>query len=156
MNKKNETRSSGLGVGYVSVMIIFVIICLTIFAVFSFRAANSNDVFNERSGEYLRQYYAADIEAKEILAKLDEAAFNARSSDTFDSGFSSAAADMEVELSKTPVGYLAEYTVEINDRQYISVAVSFYSDRGCEINRWQNVSIPNDASDQHINVWQGN
>lgn len=155
MNKKNDLKSSGIGVGYVSVMIIFVVICLTIFAVFSFRAANSNDVFNERSGEYLREYYAADIEAKEILARLDEAAFNARSANAFDRDFRSAAEEMNVNLSMMQGGFTADYTVDINDRQYISVSVNFFSDKEYEITRWQNVSRSSEYSDQHINVWQG-
>ena len=58
MNKKDRLNTSGLGVGYVSVMIIFAVICLTIFAVLSFSAASSSDGFNERSGDYLKQYYA--------------------------------------------------------------------------------------------------
>ena len=48
MRKNDKLSSSALGVGYVSVMIIFAVICLTIFAVMSFSAASSSDGFNER------------------------------------------------------------------------------------------------------------
>ena len=155
MNKKMDIKNTGIGVGYVSVMIIFAVICLTIFAVFSFRAASSDDTLNERSGKYLREYYAADVQAKEILAELDECAQYARESDSFDRDFMSAVADMEnITLQKTESGYTADYSVDVNDRQRISVSVEF-TGSGYEIVRWQNVSASNAESEQHANVWMG-
>lgn len=150
-----ELKNTGIGVGYVSVMIIFAVICLTIFAVFSFRAASSDDTLNERSGKYLREYYAADIQAKEILAELDECAQYARESESFDREFMNAVADFDdVTISKTENGYSADYSVDVNDRQRISVSVEFNSS-GYDIVRWQNVSSSNIESEQHANVWTG-
>ena len=74
MNKSEKSRSTGMGVGYVSVMLIFAVICLTIFAVLSFKAALSNKTLNERSGDFLKQYYLADTAAKETLAEINDRA----------------------------------------------------------------------------------
>lgn len=156
MDKKNGFKGAGLGVGYVSVMIIFAIICLTIFAVLSFRAASSNDAFNERSGEYLKQYYAADSLAKEKLARLNDIAYKAAKSDFFEDSFEMSAGEIEgVSLSKSPRGCEAKYSVVINDRQELVVIVDFSAAGGYNIIRWQSRVISSEESDSHPNVWDG-
>lgn len=155
MNKKNGT--SGLGVGYVSVMIIFAVICLTIFAVLSFSAASSSDGFNERSGEYLKQYYAADSAAKSKLAELDGIARSAAETGFFEDEFEYAVSERVegVSLKRTADGFSAVWTEKINDRQELSVEVSFTSAGGCEITKWKSRTISTDSSDDHLGVWDG-
>ena len=156
MNNKKKVRGAGMGVGYVSVMIVFASICLTIFAVLSLRAAGSNDAFNERSGEFLRQYYAADSKAKLILSQLDECAKTAVASDFFEESFELAAGEIDgVTTSMTRGGCKAVYSVEINDRQKLSVEVTFKNNGKYEITRWQSKSISSNDDDSHINVWDG-
>lgn len=156
MDKKKGFGGAGLGVGYVSVMIIFAVICLTIFAVLSFRAASSGDAFNERSGEYLKQYYAADARAKEMLAQLNEIAYGAVQSEFFEDSFELSAGELEgVSLRKSAKGYETGFSVKINDRQELAVRVDFYAGGGYEIIRWQSVDISVENSDSHLNVWDG-
>lgn len=156
MDKKNGFKGAGLGVGYVSVMIIFAVICLTIFAVLSFRAASSGDAFNERSGEYLKQYYIADAQAKETLAQLNEIAYSAVRSDFFEDSFELSAGEIEgVSLKKSMKGYEAGFSVKINDRQELAVRADFFADGGYEILRWQSVDISVENSGSHLNVWDG-
>ncbi len=152
----NKRSYSGMGAGYVSVMIIFTSICLTIFAVLSFRAAESNSAFDARSGDYLSQYYKADSEAKEILAQLDGIAADARSSGFFENAFEMSAEELDgVEISRVQSGYSVSYSVEINEKQTLAVNVTFLTNGGYEITRWQNSSVSSDNDDEHINVWDG-
>ncbi len=155
MDKKNG--GMGMGVGYVSVMLIFAVICLTVFAVMSFRAASANDGFNVRSGDYLREYYAADSAAKQRLAELDGIAKSAAGSGFFEDEFETAAGALEgVTLNRIANGFSAGWSVKINDRQELSAAVDFTSDGGCEITRWQSRTISSDeSSDSHLGVWDG-
>lgn len=155
MNKKNST--SGLGVGYVSVMIIFAVICLTIFAVLSFSAASSSDGFNKRSGDYLKQYYAADSAAKSKLAQLDGIAKTAAETGFFEDEFESAVSEQieGIALSRIAGGFSAVWTEKINDRQELSVEVDFTSGGNYEITRWQTGTISEDSSDSHLGVWDG-
>lgn len=153
MDKKN----GGMGVGYVSVMLIFAVICLTVFAVMSFRAASVNDGFNIRSGDHLRAYYAADSAAKQRLAELDGIAKIAAESGFFEDEFETAAGAIEgVTLNRIANGFSAGWSVKINDRQELSAAADFTSDGGCEITRWQSTTISSDeSSDSHLGVWDG-
>lgn len=155
MRKRQGSQGVGMGVGYVSVMLIFAVICLTIFAVLSFKAANSTDKFNERSGEFLREYYAADTVAKETLSKLNDCAFNARAGLFFEEEFEEYASEVEgVSLKQTADGFSASYTVVINERQELAVSVLF-DNSGYTIERWQSRSIYEENSGSHLGVWDG-
>ena len=154
MNEKKGFRGSGMGVGYVSVMVIFVTVCLTLFAVLSLHAAGSDDAFNERSGEYLRQYYAADSEAQDILAKLHSAAKTAAGEVFFEEAFEMSAEELGVSVTPTKGGCKAKYNVKINDRQELLCEAVFYEDGSFEKTRWQSASANSD-DDSHLNVWDG-
>lgn len=156
MRKKESSKGTGMGVGYVSVMLIFAVICLTIFAVLSFKAANSTDKFNERSGEYLKQYYAADTSAKEILSKLNDCAFEAKNSAFFEEEFEEAAQSIDgVSIKQTSGGVSASYSVSINERQTLAVSVVFNGGGSYSIERWQSLNTAEEDSDSHLNVWDG-
>lgn len=154
MNKKSGFRGSGMGVGYVSVMVIFVTVCLTLFAVLSLHAAGSDDAFNERSGEYLRQYYAADAKAQETLARFDGAARNAEEG-LLGEALEAVAEEKGGEVSPVKGGCRVKYSVEINDRQELLCEVVFTENGGFEITRRQSVPI-GDNDESHPNVWDGN
>ncbi|MBD5129900.1 MAG: hypothetical protein HDT43_08255 [Ruminococcaceae bacterium] len=152
---KKDRNTLGLGVGYVSVMIIFAVICLTIFAVLSFSAASSSDGFNGRSGDYLKQYYAADSAAKSRLAALDGIAKAAVESGFFEDEFETAASEQGVALKRVMNGFSAVWTEKISDRQELAVEVEFTSDGNCEITRWQSRTISGEGSESHLGVWDG-
>ena len=55
-NTEKKGRSGGtVGVGYISIMLIFTVICLTIFAVLSFQAVYSSDKMTNRSDGFTQQ-----------------------------------------------------------------------------------------------------
>lgn len=156
MNREEKTRKIAMGVGYVSVMLIFAVICLTIFAVMSFKAAMSTDTFNDRSGEFLKQYYAADTKAKETLSRLNDGMQAARGSMFLEEEFEEAASALEgVSVKQSPDGFSVSYTVPINDRQVLAVEIRFDNDGKYTIERWQSVVVSGENSDEHLGVWDG-
>ena len=156
MRKTENSRKIAMGVGYVSVMLIFAVICLTIFAVLSFKAAISTDTFNERSGDFLKQYYAADSQAKETLSKLNDCMLEARGSMFFDEDFQEGAKAIEgVTVSQTPQGFAAKYIVPINDRQELAVSILFDNNGKYKIEQWQSRDMSVETSDPHLGVWDG-
>lgn len=156
MNGRKQQKNAGIGVGYITVMIIFAILCLTVFAVLSFRAAGSNDALNDRAGNYLKDYYAADMSAKEILSQLDEISFELKGSAFFAEGFEEAAGSIEgVSVKSLPNGCTAEYSVSINDRQSIFASVTFFDNGDYKINEWKNITNDTFEDDPGLNVWDG-
>ena len=158
MNRKKQFFGSTIGVGYISVMLIFTIICLTILAVLSFQAVYSNDRVDRRSEKFTQEYYDADISAKQTLARLDEIAFQAAEGFSFEESFISGAEELGgVTAVMVPEGVRADYSVRINDRQHLSVSAVFLRNAGekrYEILLWQSVTDET-SGDSHPSVWDG-
>ncbi len=155
MNKpKKSLKIANLGIGYTSIMIIFALVCLVIFAVLSLKAAASDEALNKRSGEYLREYYNADSLAKQDLAELDELAFTAINSEFFAETFRELAEDKGFTVRMAREGCAVDYSVPINERQELAVSVVFKASGGYEIDRWMSRTISSE-SDDHLNVWDG-
>ena len=155
MNRPKQ-KNAGIGVGYVTIMIIFATLCLTVFAVLSFHAAGSNDALNDRAGEYLKEYYEADTRAKEILCRLDEIADSSRNSLFFAESFEEGAGEIEgVSVKNVNGGISAEYSVAINERQNIFVSITLFErNKEYQINVWQTGT--NSFEDEPgLNVWDG-
>lgn len=63
--------ASGVGVGGSSILVIFVLLCLTTFATLSMVSAGADLRLTDRTVETVQEYYAADARAEEILARVD-------------------------------------------------------------------------------------
>lgn len=158
-SKKRFEGGSTIGVGYISIMLIFTVICLTILAVLGFQAVFSGSRVSERSENFTQEYYTADTAAKRTLAQLDEAALWAQQDFSFDESFISEAESIGgVTTTMTPDGVQAEYTVEINDRQHLKVIAVFHADSGSgryNIIEWRSVTSDS-AEESTPSVWDGN
>ena len=160
MSRRESGRSPTIGVGYASIMIIFVVICLTIFAAMSLRAAQSGESLNKRAGVFSEEYYAADSAAKNTLAQLDELALAAGQSAFFEEEFFAAAAQIDGAAAvRVREGISVSYAVPINDRQELAVSVTFYSvpqdSARYDITQWSSRLINDSQSDDALNVWDG-
>lgn len=151
-----------VGVGYISVMLIFTVICLTIFAVLSFQAAYSNNRLSERGEDYTKQYYTADMQAKKILSELDYKSAELVGGFNYGEELAAAAEDISGGTASLTARdgrecVLVSYSVEMNDRQRLSVSVLFYTSVGghrYEILSWKTTTDEHTA-DSHPNVWDG-
>lgn len=159
-NKNKNIGNTGMGVGFVSLIMIFAVICLTVLAVLSYQAAGANDILNTKSAEFTREYYAADTAAKEKLMYLDELAFMA-SSDFFEEDFIALCEDevSDVIISRTANGVELSYSEPVNDRLFLKAEILFTSnpsDAGrYSISEWKIVSLLPDETDDPIGVWDG-
>lgn len=158
--KQNSANGSGMGVGYVSLIMIFAVICLTVLAVLSYQAAGANSVLNEKSAAYTAEYYAADGRAKEKLMALDGYALEASYGFFEDDFIAFCESDMiDVQVRNVPEGISVEFIEPINERLNLKVSVVFYSlpvdgVRYC-INEWKSVASDADESDEALGVWDG-
>ena len=60
----------GIGVGTISLIMIFSVLCLTIFAMLTLSTSNAEKTLSERSSTFVRGYYEADAVATSIRAQL--------------------------------------------------------------------------------------
>ncbi|MGX8700863.1 hypothetical protein [Caproiciproducens sp.] len=67
-----------LGVGASSILMIFVVLCLTTFGVLSYVTANADNRISTKNAETVENYYAAAAIAEQKLQKIDETLLSAR------------------------------------------------------------------------------
>ena len=150
--KSRTERPVGIGTGYLSIMMIFVVLCLTMLAALSYSTASTENGYSQKSGEYTKAYYAADLAAKQTLAAVDNAA--AKYDDYTDFMLLAELDEIDgVEYTPLMNGLEVRWVTPINKTQSISSMVR-YSGAGYDVLEWRTVSS-NDQRDKPLNVWTG-
>ena len=72
MDERKQTELSPPPVGGASLLVVFAVLCLTVFALLSLSTVRANGRLSETSARAVADYYAADVKAQEILARLDK------------------------------------------------------------------------------------
>ncbi len=119
-------------VGGTSLLLIFSVLCLTVFAVLSLSTAKAGDQLSLSSEQSVLEYYAADTEAEEILATL-------RRGDYVDG--------VEEEDS------VYSYSCPVNERTSLFVEVRIDGTE-YEILRWQ-TAVEESMIEENWDVWDG-
>ena len=120
-------------VGGSSLLIIFAVLCLTMFALLSLSTVQADKRMADASIEAVRKFYEADAEAERILALLRQ--------------------------GEVPEGVVKEdtfyrYRCEVSDVQALDVEVEVTGDT-YRVLRWQMVSTAEWEADDSLNVWNG-
>lgn len=160
-NRKNITEGRGMGVGYVTLIMLFAVICLTVLASLSYQAARANDKLVEKSVSFTNSFYEADTRAKETLSQLDEWSLMSFESGFFDDNFPLCCEENEnLSVKKIQTGYEVMYKEKISENLELSVIAVFYNNPQnsprYRIEEWKTVSSSSDSSDDNLNVWDGN
>ena len=130
---ENKRISAPVMVGGSSLLVIFAVLCLTVFALLSISTARANRTLSDRTVQAVEGYYAADCRAEEILARL-------RGGEAVDG----------VERR----GNVYSYICPISESQLLCVQVRL---EGAEytILRWQAISALRWEQDDSLHVWDG-
>ncbi len=148
----------GMGTGYVSLIMIFVAICLSALAALSFSAAGMNEELRSRNRSNSAAFYEAENRANRVLMQLDEAAYEAA-----ESGLFMTFADTEIDgvtVTPCPDGYTASWTDTVTDKLDLVCSVTVYlspelhDGRRYSIDKWETVPAGTSA-DVPLNVWNG-
>lgn len=70
IKKKSTTSNVSIGIGGTLIMVIFVVLCLTIFATLSFTTAYSDLKLSKKTEEIITDYYATNKKAEEKLSEV--------------------------------------------------------------------------------------
>ena len=130
MNKKTAVPPM---VGISSLLAIFAILCLTVFAVLSLSTVRADQRLQEKSASAVEGWYAADTAAETVLAYL-------RAGKTVS----------HVEQD----GNVYRYACKISETQALAVEVRV-DGTAYEILRWQAVSTADWQADTSLPVWSG-
>ena len=110
---------TGISIGSSSVLVIFVVLCLTTFATLSLVSARADYRLTQRTAQATAEYYAADTKAEETLQKLSGALGSAERWQE-QIALMDAAVTYEVMDGKL----LLSYGVPINDQKLLYVELA--------------------------------
>ena len=120
-------------VGGSSLLVIFAVLCLTIFALLSLSTVQADSRMAEASYKAVQDFYEADAEAERILAKLRQG---------------------DLPENVTNEGNLYRYTCRVSELQALEVEVEI-TEAFYRVLRWQMVSTTEWEADDSMNVWDG-
>ena len=131
MNKRE--RFAPPVVGGSSLLVIFAVLCLTVFAMLSLSTVQADKRLSDASAAAVFEYYAADCRAEEILAQL--------------------------RTGQVPEGVRVKadtysYTCSISETQELQVEVRI-RENGWEVLRWQAVSTARWSEGETLSLWDG-
>ena len=146
MPDNRRERFSPPAVGGISLLVVFAVLCLTVFALLALTTVQADKRLADASAKAVEDYYAADCQAQEILARL-------RAGEVPEG----------VEIVDYPAGggiYTARYAVPISDTQELQVEVELtedWADYGWryQVVRWQAGPVGQWESDNSIEIWDG-
>lgn len=68
-------KNGGTGIGSASILLIFTVLCLSVFAVISLSTSRTDKAITDNWEKTVREYYEADLLAEEIIADIIELDF---------------------------------------------------------------------------------
>lgn len=129
-----EGKRAPTVVGGISLLVIFAVLCLTVFAVLSLAQGQADRRLAQSSWSAVTGYYQADCQAQEILSRL--------------------------RAGERPDGVTAEgegvfsYACPISDAQTLEVRVRLAGESH-EILAWQAVFTADWQADEDLDLWDG-
>ena len=120
-------------VGLSSLLVIFAVLCLTVFAILSVSTVSAHQRLAESSRSAVTGYYRADSQAEEILARL-------------------RSGEIPQGVSREDDRYT--YACPISETQTLVVCVEV-KDGAYQILRWQAISTADWETEDRLPVWNG-
>jgi len=140
MNRRYHSN----GIGIVSLIMIFAVLYLTIFAILTLVTANNDYELAQNFAQSVDDYYQADRNATNILTSVLHTAKKGQK-------ISGSINGVTVEATASNI---ISYDCPIGDRQILSVMVAL-NDQSYRIIKWQTAYIGDWAIDDKIVVWDG-
>ena len=168
--KKN--KSSFINIGFSSIVMVFIMICLVTFATLSVLTAHSDYQLSQKMADKTAAYYKADAIARDMLEILDNHLFDIYLKDSSSNGFfevlavtdfsTNAPSNIQNIVQKNMNDHVViSYEVPISEVQtlHVSLQVNYpLAESECftTITRWQTVTenAP-DESDEYLNLFTG-
>ncbi len=146
--KQTDKRSVGMHVGSASIIMIFAVLCLTVFSTLSYVTADQERKLAEKSALAIQQYYTADYQCEERYEQIAE---------LLRSGIPAEALPQQLDVqvvSKTD-GYHIQYAVSIDEHQQLEVGLLARADGALDIRQWKVAAVQEQVYEDELDVWDG-
>jgi hypothetical protein len=161
----NKNLHSASGIGVVTLFVVLLILCLTVFAVLAFASANADYRLSDKNSKMVEAYYAADNAA--TLISADVSAFwkpgaqkpNANAISALESAIA-AYDDAEITYayvsdSGDDAGLVVSYGIFVDTLLTLEVELSLPRGGVCEVLRWSVMADEPDFEELPLPVWEG-
>ena len=145
MSEKKREGFAPPALGGSSLLVVFAVLALTVFALLSLSTVRADVRLGDATEKMVSSYYAADVKAQEILAKLR----------------TGAPLPEDVEFETTISDYpdhsetIFSYAVPISDTQELQVEVLVKPDGSYQVRRWQAAAVGDWTFDDSLDLWDG-
>ena len=140
-----KMNKSGVGIGSASVVLVFAVLCLTVFALISYTAAGNDKALADVEAKLVQGYYEADTLAECILAEL-------LAGDRIPGPASIRGVEITTRRDREPE--TAEFSCVVSDEKELYVKVAFYGE-SYAILSWRMRTTGTWAIDDDLPVWSG-
>lgn len=152
MNNGKNRLPSGIGTGYLSIMMIFVVLIMALLAALSLSAAKKEHKYSLKGAEYTAAYYEADLNARQTAAR-----YKALSDEYFSPSepeFLALLDEENAEYTLTPNGIEITFSTPVNDRQEILMKIAVH-DGLYEIISSRTVPSDGEEETDGFTLWDG-
>ena len=146
MGERKKESFAPPALGGSSLLVVFAVLALTVFALLSLSTVRADVRLGDATEKMVSGYYAADVKAQEILAKLR----------------TGAPLPEDVEFETTISDYpdhsetIFSYSIPISDTQELQVEVLVDpADGSYQVRRWQAASVGDWTFDDSLDLWDG-
>ncbi len=153
MNKK----ITDFGVGASSIIMIFVVLCLTTFSLLSFSSAKSSLRLANKSKEYYTAFGDAELKANQTLSKIDDKLAKAQTSFDYGSEVSGLSSIDGVKVKFNGNNYNISYSVPVLKDTYLNIELNVPANPSAyryNIIKWNTSSTEKDF-DNGDKIWDG-
>ncbi len=153
--KRNKQQSTFINIGSSSLLMVFLVLCLTTFAILSLSSAQSDYSFSKKFAEHKTEYYEASSRAEMILGEIDQ--LLAENSDQVTARLDGKEID-NIPLSCTGADgeTVISYQVPSGEKQALNVTLLVTNDSEHEnyykIQAWQLISTEEWNGDNSLNL----
>lgn len=150
-NEKNKLPS-GIGTGYLSIMMIFVVLVMALLAALSLSAAKKEHNYSLKGAEYTAAYYEAALKAQQTAARyktLSDEYFSPSEPE-----FLALLEEENAEYTLTPNGIEISFSTPVNDRQEILMKMAI-CDGQYGIISSRTVSLGGEDEADGFTLWDG-
>jgi len=138
-------KKGGIGVGSSSIVLVFAVLCLTVFSLITFVVAGNDKALVDAEANLVKGYYAADALAEHIVAELAQ-------SDTIPDKI--LGVDIGVGYDMASGADTAYFRCAISDQKELYVLLAMNGD-SYDILSWRMLDTDEWVADDNINVWEG-
>jgi len=138
-------KKGGIGVGSASIVLVFAVLCLTVFSLITYVVAGNDKALVDTESRLVVGYYEADALAERIVADILEA-----------DDFPDEVRGIEIHTvwDMYADADIASFSCPISDQKSLFVSLAIRSD-SYDILSWRMIDTDDWTFDDSINVWDG-